>query len=93
MSKKPSILIVDDEESIRVSLKSLFEKENYRVEIAKTASAALKKIKTTNGIINPEKIAETYLHLVNQHPSAWTFEMDIRSQNELAWWNSDSRHV
>ena len=53
----------------------------------------LKKIKTTNGIINPEKIAETYLHLVYQHPSAWTFEMDLRSQNELAWWNSESRNV
>ena len=53
----------------------------------------LKKIKTTNGIINPEKIAETYLHLASQHPSAWTFEMDIRSQNELAWWNSESRNV
>ena len=53
----------------------------------------LKKIKTANGIINPEKIAETYLHLVRQHPSAWTFEMDIRSQNELAWWNSESRNV
>ena len=47
MSKRPSILIVDDEESIRVSLKILFEKENYNVEIAKNASMAIKKLKTT----------------------------------------------
>ena len=48
MTKKASILVVDDEESIRISLKSLFEKESYRVGIAKNASIALKKLKTTH---------------------------------------------
>ena len=46
MGKRPSILIVDDEESIRVSLKILFEKEGYNVAIAKNASMAIKKLKT-----------------------------------------------
>jgi DNA-binding NarL/FixJ family response regulator len=39
-----SILIVDDEESIRISLKRILEKENYRVKTADNASIALKKL-------------------------------------------------
>ena len=44
MKKKASILVVDDEESIRVSLKSLLEKENYKSETANSASMALEKL-------------------------------------------------
>lgn len=48
MGKKASILVVDDEESIRVSLKSLFEKENYQAETANSASIALEKLDNSN---------------------------------------------
>lgn len=40
-----------------------------------------------DGIILPEKIAETYLHLVNQHRSTWTFELDLRSFSDTPWFN------
>ena len=40
-----------------------------------------------NGLMLPEKIADTYLHLAQQHRSTWTHEMDIRSFTDLAWWN------
>lgn len=29
--------------------------------------------------INPDHVAETYWHLVEQHPSAWTLELDLRA--------------
>tara|TARA_Y100001936_G_scaffold220503_1_gene234681 strand:- start:716 stop:1342 length:627 start_codon:yes stop_codon:yes gene_type:complete len=44
MKEKASILVVDDEESIRVSLNSLLEKENYKSETANSASMALEKL-------------------------------------------------
>ena len=44
MKEKASILVVDDEESIRVSLKSLLEKENYKSETANSVSMALEKL-------------------------------------------------
>ncbi len=28
--------------------------------------------------IHPDRVAETYWHVANQHPSAWTLELDIR---------------
>jgi len=42
-----------------------------------------------SGLILPEKVAETYLHLTRQHPSTWTFEMDLRSWTDTPWWNHD----
>jgi hypothetical protein len=42
---------------------------------------------SADGIILPEKVAETYLHLVGQHRSTWTFEMDLRSFSDTPWWN------
>jgi DNA-binding NarL/FixJ family response regulator len=42
--KKKSILVVDDEESIRVSLKRMLEKENFKVGTAENGSIALKKL-------------------------------------------------
>ena len=48
MEQRSSILIVDDEESIRVSLKSLFEKENYKAETANSSSMALEKLDKSN---------------------------------------------
>ena len=40
-----------------------------------------------DGLILPEQVAETYLHLVRQHRSTWTFEMDVRAYSDKAWWN------
>ena len=40
-----------------------------------------------DGLILPEKIAETYFHLAQQHRSAWTHEVDIRAFSDSAWWN------
>ncbi|MEM7412048.1 MAG: SDR family NAD(P)-dependent oxidoreductase [Myxococcota bacterium] len=40
-----------------------------------------------DGLMLPEKMADTYFHLHQQHRSAWTHEIDLRSYSDLAWWN------
>ena len=40
-----------------------------------------------DGLLLPEKMAETYFHLATQHRSAWTHEIDLRAHSDLAWWN------
>jgi len=40
-----------------------------------------------DGLMVPERIAETYLHLARQHRSTWTHEIDLRSYSDLPWWN------
>jgi NAD(P)-dependent dehydrogenase (short-subunit alcohol dehydrogenase family) len=40
-----------------------------------------------DGLLLPEKIADTYFHLATQHRSAWTFELDLRAFSDNAWWN------
>jgi NAD(P)-dependent dehydrogenase (short-subunit alcohol dehydrogenase family) len=40
-----------------------------------------------DGLMLPAKIAETYLHLAQQHRSTWTFELDLRAFSDRAWWN------
>lgn len=40
-----------------------------------------------DGLILPEQVAETYVHLVRQHRSTWTFELDLRSYSDKPWWN------
>ena len=40
-----------------------------------------------DGLLLPAKIAETYLHLAQQHRSTWTFELDLRAFSDRAWWN------
>lgn len=40
-----------------------------------------------DGLMLPEKIADTYWHLASQHRSVWTHEMDLRSWSDLPWWN------
>ena len=40
-----------------------------------------------DGLMLPEKIADTYYHLHKQHRSVWTHELDLRSFSDLAWWN------
>jgi len=40
-----------------------------------------------DGLILPEKVAETYFHLANQHRSTWTHEIDLRAFSDRPWWN------
>jgi NAD(P)-dependent dehydrogenase (short-subunit alcohol dehydrogenase family) len=40
-----------------------------------------------DGLMRPEKMAETYFHIAQQHRSVWTHELDMRSFSDLAWWN------
>ena len=40
-----------------------------------------------DGLMLPERIADTYLHVAQQHRSVWTHEMDLRSFSDRAWWN------
>ena len=39
-----------------------------------------------DGLLLPEKIADTYLHLAQQHRSSWTHEIDMRAFSDQAWW-------
>ena len=40
-----------------------------------------------DGLLLPTKIADTYLHLAQQHRSAWTHEIDLRAFSDRPWWN------
>ena len=40
-----------------------------------------------DGLLLPVEVADTYFHLAQQHRSAWTFEMDLRTYKDRAWWN------
>ncbi|NJN51267.1 MAG: SDR family NAD(P)-dependent oxidoreductase [Gammaproteobacteria bacterium] len=40
-----------------------------------------------DGLMVPERIAETYVHLAGQHRSTWTHEIDLRSFSDRPWWN------
>jgi NAD(P)-dependent dehydrogenase (short-subunit alcohol dehydrogenase family) len=40
-----------------------------------------------DGLLVPAEVANTYFHVAQQHRSAWTFELDLRSHSDLAWWN------
>ena len=40
-----------------------------------------------DGLLLPTKIADTYLHLAQQHRSSWTHELDMRAFSDQAWWN------
>jgi NAD(P)-dependent dehydrogenase (short-subunit alcohol dehydrogenase family) len=40
-----------------------------------------------DGLMLPEKIADSYYHLAQQHRTVWTHEMDLRAFSDLAWWN------
>jgi NAD(P)-dependent dehydrogenase (short-subunit alcohol dehydrogenase family) len=40
-----------------------------------------------DGLMLPEKIADTYWHIAQQHRSVWTHELDIRSFSDRPWWN------
>jgi NAD(P)-dependent dehydrogenase (short-subunit alcohol dehydrogenase family) len=40
-----------------------------------------------DGLLLPTKIADTYFHVSQQHRSAWTHEIDLRSFSDRPWWN------
>jgi NAD(P)-dependent dehydrogenase (short-subunit alcohol dehydrogenase family) len=40
-----------------------------------------------DGLMLPTQIAETYLHLAQQHRSTWTHELDLRAFSDRPWWN------
>lgn len=40
-----------------------------------------------DGLILPEKVAETYFHLAGQHRSTWTHAIDLRAFSDRPWWN------
>ena len=40
-----------------------------------------------DGLILPAQVAETYLHIAQQHRSAWSHEVDIRAFSDRPWWN------
>ena len=42
-----------------------------------------------DGLLLPEKIADTYYHLAQQHRSSWTHELDMRAFSDSAWCNSN----
>jgi NAD(P)-dependent dehydrogenase (short-subunit alcohol dehydrogenase family) len=43
-----------------------------------------------DGLMLPDKIADTYFHLAQQHRSTWTHEMDLRSFSDMPWWNDNT---
>ena len=43
--------------------------------------------KEHDGLILPAHIADTYLHLAQQHRSTWTHEIDVRAYSDRPWWN------
>jgi NAD(P)-dependent dehydrogenase (short-subunit alcohol dehydrogenase family) len=57
--------------------------------LGEEAFAALRDArgKEHDGLLLPDKIAETYFHLAQQHRSVWTHELDLRAYSDLAWWN------
>ncbi len=40
-----------------------------------------------DGLLLPDKVADTYFHLSQQHRSAWSHEIDMRSFSDSPWWN------
>lgn len=40
-----------------------------------------------DGLILPERVADTYFHIAGQHRSTWTHELDLRSFSDRPWWN------
>ncbi|MEM7543019.1 MAG: SDR family NAD(P)-dependent oxidoreductase [Pseudomonadota bacterium] len=43
-----------------------------------------------DGLILPEKVAEAYYFVAQQHRSTWTFELDLRAHSDLPWWNNET---
>jgi NAD(P)-dependent dehydrogenase (short-subunit alcohol dehydrogenase family) len=72
-------VVVDGAVEAPDTLGKMLGPEKFR-ELKETRGAA-------DGLMLPEKIADTYWHLASQHRSVWTHEMDLRSWSDLPWWN------
>ncbi|MCY4130407.1 MAG: SDR family NAD(P)-dependent oxidoreductase [Gammaproteobacteria bacterium] len=72
-------VIVDGAVEAPDTLGKMLGPERFR-QLKETRGAA-------DGLMLPEKIADTYWHLASQHRSVWTHEMDLRSWSDLPWWN------
>ena len=72
-------VIVDGAVEAPDTLGKMLGPERFQ-ELKETRGAA-------DGLMLPEKIADTYWYLANQHRSVWTHEMDLRSWSDLPWWN------
>jgi len=40
-----------------------------------------------DGLLVPANVADTYYHLAQQHRSAWSHEIDLRTYVDKPWWN------
>ena len=72
-------VVVDGAVEAPDTLGKMLGPERFR-QLKETRGAA-------DGLMLPEKIADTYWYLANQHRSVWTHEMDLRSWSDLPWWN------
>ena len=72
-------VIIDGSVDAPDTLGKLLGEEQFK-KLRETAGAE-------DGLILPEKVAETYYHLAHQHRSTWSHEIDIRSWTDQAWWN------
>ena len=72
-------VVVDGAVDAPDTLGKMLGPERYR-QLRETKGAA-------DGLMLPEKIADTYWHLASQHRTVWTHEMDLRSWSDLPWWN------
>ena len=66
--------IVDSPETIGIMMPELYEK-------------VIRTRRETFEVVLPEDVADTYYHLHSQRPSAWTFELDLRSWKSKPWFN------
>ena len=72
-------ILVDGAVDAPDTLGKMLGEERFQ-ELRETRGAA-------DGLMLPEKIADTYYHIAQQHRSVWTHELDMRSFSDLPWWN------
>lgn len=72
-------ILVDGAVDAPDTLGKMLGPERFR-ELRETRGAA-------DGLLQPEKMADTYYHIAHQHRSVWTHELDLRSYSDVAWWN------
>ena len=72
-------VVVDGSVDAPDTLGKMLGPERYQ-QLRETKGAA-------DGLMLPERIADTYVHIAGQHRSVWTHELDLRSFSDLPWWN------
>jgi len=93
---KPVCLILGAGAGIGGNVAKRFARDGYHACLARRSDRAgperfeaLRQNKglENDGLLVPAEVADTYYHLAHQHRSAWTFELDLRTHSDLAWWN------